>query len=140
MASSQPLNTDRKAVIRKQNGRLFRYICPGCGKPLQVHRGVKKNLCMQCGQCLDWQPVQKKWWVEWLVCQNREDAMCCAEKYCEVTRSRLIDPEVYLEKDIPENRWWPKNMYFPFTDEKAYGRFMRWVAKDGPTRLIFGKE
>ena len=118
-------------------GRRIYYICPNCGKNLELRFHRKRNECLNCKTKLDFEPLEKQWQTEWLICQNREDAFRCAEKYNEITKCRFFDPNSFLSWDILGNRRWPKDMCFYFLNPKDYGRFMRWVAKDGPARLVF---
>lgn len=130
-------NKDPQAPKRVLKGVRIHYICPRCGNELALRLRRRRNECLKCGMKVDFEPLEKQWRTEWLICQNREDAIRCAEKYNESTGHDFFDPESFLNRDFPENKTWPKNMCFSFLEAKGYGRFMRWVAKDGPARLIF---
>ena len=130
-------NSRTKTPERKLNGRRIDYICPKCGQKLEMKLRYRRNVCMNCGQAVDFEQTEKQWWAEWLVCQDREEAMRCTEKYNEITKCGFFHPESFLDHDIPENRWWPKNLCFFFTEPKDYGRFMLWVAKEGSARRSF---
>ena len=127
------LNKERRAIKRQINGNRVLYICPRCGKPWEQRKKMHRNLCMQCGQYLDWSGMDTVECV-FLVCQNMEDAYYSAKKYEEINGTIYgLDLEDWR---LHPKGFWPKELYFPFLDHKAYGRFMRWVARDGPTRVI----
>lgn len=126
-------NRDRKPVIRRTEGNRVLYICPKCGEIWKQKKKMHRNLCMNCGQYLDWTGMDTIDCV-YLICQNMEEAYYTAKKYEEIVKSSYgIDLEEWRLKNV---RFWPKTLYFPFLDHKDYGRFMRWVAKDGPTILV----
>lgn len=127
-------NRNKKKVIRQTEGNRILYICPKCKQPIEFHKKHMKSLCTNCGQYLDWAGSESLDCI-WLVCQNMEEAYYSAKQYediCGTSYGLNLD-----EWRLKADRWWPKNLYFPFLDKTAYGRFMRWVAKDGPTILKF---
>ena len=125
-------NKIRKPIIRKTEGNRILYICPKCGQVFLQTKKIHKNLCMNCGQYLDWTGMDIVDCV-FLICQNMEDAYYSAKKYEEICGTSYgLDLEDWRLKS---NRFWPKELMFPFLEHRDYGRFMRWVAKDGPTRV-----
>lgn len=130
-------SSERKAPERKTEGVRIHYICPKCRKNLETRMRYRQNRCIHCGQAIDDKAAEKQWWTEWLICRDPEEAMRCAEKYNEITKQDFLDPACFMERGTEANKRWPKEMLLAFTGAKDYGRFMRWVAKDGPERLIF---
>lgn len=120
-------NTNRKTVRRSFLGTRIFYTCPKCGKPLEYRKKMHKNLCMRCGQYLDWGGYDRMESV-YLLIENAEDAYFWAKEYafCNGTTYE-IDPDQW--RLIPKT--FPTLMFFPFPAGKAYGRFMREAAKEG---------
>ena len=125
-------NTNKRPIIRKTSGNRVLYICPRCKSIWTQKKKMHKNLCLKCGQYLDWTGMDNIDCV-FLVCQNMEEAYYSAKKYEEIVGTSYgLDLEQWRLKN---KKFWPQTLYFPFLDHKDYGRFMRWVAKEGPTRL-----
>ena len=131
------LNTDRKEVKRELTGNRIFYICPKCKKLLYIKTKYKKNLCMNCGQYLNWDSLETQWWTEYIICHDRDEARYCTEIYKKCTGYDFWDHDIFLDQSLAINQKWPKEMMFPFLERKGYGRFMRQTAKDGFERLIF---
>lgn len=129
-------NRNKKAVIRKIEGRRIFYLCPKCHQIWTQKRKSHRNLCMACGQYLDWSGTDQTECI-WLSCRNMEEAYYAAKKYEEINGSTYgIDLEAWR---LHSDRIWPKVLYFPFLNKTGYGRFMRWAAKDGPEILNMGE-
>ena len=126
-------NSQKRPIERKTEANRVFYICPKCGESWKQQKKMHRNLCMNCGQYLDWSGAEDIDCV-FLVCQNMEEAYYTAKKYEEINGTIYgLDLEDWR---LHPKGFWPKELYFPFFEHKAYGRFMRWVAKDGPTRVI----
>lgn len=125
MASS---NKIRKPIIRKTENNRILYICPKCKHIWTQKKKMHRNLCMNCGQYLDWGGMDNVDCV-YLTCEDMETAYFIAAKYEEIVGSSYgIDLN---EWRLNNDREWPKEMMFPFLDHRDYGRFMRWAAKEG---------
>lgn len=125
------LNTDRKPVKRNLVGNRIIYICPKCRQILHIQTKYKKNLCMKCGQYLNWEEIERQWWAEYIICHNRDEARYCAEIYKKCTGYDWVNPDIFLDQAIAFNKKWPKEMMFSFMEKSGYGRFMRQTAKVG---------
>ena len=121
-------NRIRKPIKRQIKGNRILYICPKCGKLWIQTKKMHRNLCMHCGQYLDWTGTDIVDCV-YSICYNMEEAYFLAKKYEEIvgTSYGLDLDEWRLQND----RCWTKELMFPFLEHTDYGRFMRWAAKDG---------
>ena len=126
------LNTDRKTVLRNVEQNMIHYVCPKCKTPLLIKSKYKKNLCMNCGQYLNWEDLEAQWYTEYRRCLNREEADNCIVVYKRYTGFDWIDDGIFADGNNPENRNWPKELLFVFLEKKGYGRFMRWIGKELP--------
>ena len=130
-------NTDRKAVRRSFLGTRIFYNCPKCGRVLENRRKAHRNLCMQCGQYLDWDEFDKMSAV-YLSVTDADNALYWAEQY------KYFNGETY---GIDLDKWrrglslkkedYPMILFFPFPTGKAYGRFMRQASKEGTIIATF---
>ena len=124
---SKAPNTDRKDVRRSFLGTRIFYTCPKCGKPLEYRRKMHKNLCMRCGQYLNWNGYDQMESV-YLRIDSAEEAYYWAKEYGRCNGMTFeIDPDQW--RLIPKN--YPTLLFFPFPTGKGYGRFVREAAKDG---------
>lgn len=119
-------NVDRKKVRRSIMGSRIFYTCPKCGKVLEFSKKMHKNLCMRCGQYLDWSDYENMACV-WILANDAEEAGYWAGQY-EAMNGTLygIDFEEWRLK----RKSYPLLLFFQFPEGKAYGRFMRKVAKE----------
>ncbi len=120
-------NTDRKPVRRSFIGNRIFYNCPKCGKTLEFSKKTHKNLCMRCGQYLDWSEFEKPLSI-YIQAEDAEDAAYWAGLYAYYNgTSYAIDTDQWrLAK-----KEYPVLWYFVFEENTEYGRFMREAAKDG---------
>ena len=114
--------------VRRQilDGRIW-YICPKCGKPLIFRKRVHgKNLCIQCGQTLDWTEVDDIPSI-WIQANDAESAAFWIGKY-EAMHGTLygLDETEYLKRQ----KSYPTLLYFSFPDGAGYGAFMRLASKE----------
>ena len=124
------LNTDRKTVIRKIEGSRVYYICPKCKEVLHIRTKYKKNLCMRCGQYLNWEPLESQWFTDERTVYGREQADELVAMYRRFSGLDWINEGIFADNNSM-NRQWPKDLMFIFPDKKGYGRFMRWIGKGG---------
>ena len=124
------MNDISKNVIIKFDGRLIRYLCPKCKRPIQFKKKIHGNsLCFQCGQRLNWEPVHDISTVT-IQAMDTDEAAWIAKQYYEVNRMNeddwisIDELRRTLKSDSVE-------LYLLFLDPKAKGRFMRRYAKDG---------
>lgn len=127
------MNTDRKDVrISFMGNRIF-YNCPKCGQIIEHRKKMHKNLCMRCGQYLDWSKCENMGSV-FILAKDAEEAAYWAGQYeyfngtayaTDVEKWRLIRKE------------YPILLYFIFPEGKAYGRFMRKAAKEATIITYF---
>ena len=129
---NRKLNTDRKNVIRNIERHRIYYICPKCKQVLRIKTKYKKNLCMKCGQYLNWEDIESQWYTEYHRCLNREEADSCVAMYKRFSGIDWINDEIFADGNNPDNRSWPKELFFIFLERKGYGRFMRWIGKTLP--------
>jgi hypothetical protein len=126
------LNTNRKPVLRRLEGKQIRYICPKCKEVLHIKSKYKQNLCMRCGQYLDWEPIANDWYTVYIICQNQDEAGYYTGAYYKHSgNEELLAPGIFSDRTKVINREWPKELMFIFLEKKGYGRFMRWLAKEG---------
>lgn len=125
------LNTQTKPVRICFFERRIIYICPKCGKPITFQkRSMGKNLCLKCGQRLDWTPAQK-FQTEILIAENAVDAAIIAEKYytaCGLMEKDWFELNAFRKSLIEMNPKKPAReteLYLFFKDPKEYGRFKR---------------
>lgn len=64
----------------------------------------------------------------YILADDSSEAAYWAEKYTECTGDHVLD--VDIEKWRLELRGFPKLLFFPFLNDKDYGRFMRLASKD----------
>ena len=122
-------NTEKKKVRRSiLDGRIF-YNCPKCGKIIAHRKKMHRNLCMACGQYLDWSDYDN-WACIWMKIENAEEAGYWAGQY-EAANGTLYGIDYDTWRLSMTKMGYPMLLYFPFPEGKAYGRFMRKAAKEG---------
>lgn len=124
-------NTNARPVKIEYHERRIIYICPKCEQPLVFRRKTPGNsLCIQCGQRLDWEPLNQIR-TEIVVAENATDAAIIAEKYykaCNTPESEQFDLNEFRKSLI---EWDPKKpakkteLYLYFKNPQEYGRFKR---------------
>lgn len=124
------MNTEARPVIIEQKAQRIFYRCPKCKGALVFRkRCLGKNLCIQCGQRLDWRSFDR-YSFETVKANDQDEAAWLAEVYYQTIkaseRSRLDtdDWRKSLSHDGTE-------LYFIFSDNKAHGAFMRKISKEG---------
>ena len=121
-------NVDKKKVRRCFYGTRIFYNCPKCGQVITFRKKMHRNLCMNCGQYLDWADYENRACV-WIQVENAEDAGYWASEYESATSTLYrIDFEAW-RLSMTKKRY-PMLLFFPFPEGKAYGRFMRKAAKE----------
>ena len=122
-------NTDKRTVRRSILGTRIFYNCPKCGKPLEYKKKMHQGLCMRCGQRLDWADVDEMPCVI-LMIHDADEAGYWAGQY-ELTCGTLYGIDYDEWRLSMVKKQYPMQLYFPFTDKKAYGRFMREASREG---------
>lgn len=125
---SAPNISEKKQVKRSIVGTRIVYKCPKCGNMLFFKHKMHQNLCMQCGQRLDWGDYNNMACV-WIEVQSAEEAGYWAGQY-ESINGTLYSLEfdkwrLSVTRDI-----YPMLLFFPFPVGKEYGRFMRKATKE----------
>lgn len=116
---------NRKDVRISILGTRIFYNCPKCGKILRNRKKMHKNVCMECGQYLDWSKAEHMETV-WIRAKNPQEVSYWARQY-EIFHGSLygLDPD-QLRSGIR----FPLLLYFAFPKGKGYGGFMRKAAKE----------
>lgn len=121
-------NVDKKTVRRSVFGTRIFYNCPKCGKPLEFKKKMHQGLCMRCGQRLDWARYDSMPAI-WLEVKDADEAAYWASQY-ETTCKTLYGIDFEAWRLSVTRADYPMLLYFPFEDDKAYGRFMRKASKE----------
>ena len=87
---------------------------------------------MRCGQYLNWEPLEEEWYTATIQVDNHDEANYYKEQYKRYFGdSKLFEPITFGDRTQLINRQWPKDLMFIFLDKKNYGRFMRFLGKEG---------
>lgn len=130
------LNTDKKTVRRSILGTRIFYNCPKCGQLLTYKKKMHQGLCMNCGQGLNWGEYGQMPAV-YLSVRDADEAGYWAGQY-EKEAGTLYGIDFESWRLSMTRKVYPMLLYFPFADEKAYGRFMRRAAKEATIIKEFG--
>ena len=126
------MNTEAKKVRVSIHERVYHYICPKCGRPIEQQNRATKSLCLRCGQRLDWKGTDEQI-CEMVIAEDSSEALCIAEKYFEINQMN--------EKDWFDLESWRKSLKSEtrlcliFENQRNHGVFMRWAGKEG-VRII----
>ena len=123
------LNNEKKQVRRNILGTRILYNCPKCGKVLEFRKKMHQGLCMKCGQALNWADYDNMPCV-CLRVNNSDEAAYWAGQY-ESICGTLYGISIDKWRLEMTRKSYPMLLYFPFIENKDYGRFMRKAAKEG---------
>ena len=131
-------NVDKKKVRRSFYGTKIFYNCPKCGQVITFRKKMHKNLCINCGQYLDWSDYDNMACV-CLKVTDAEEAGYWASQY-ETAIGTLYGIDYEEWRLSMTKKRYPMLLFFPFPEGKAYGRFMRKASKEGNIVKEFGND